>query len=289
MKIVIVHNPTSGRGRAVGVAQAYASALRADGHDVTALAAGIGAGATLAAALGGAAALVVVGGDGTLHALLPHAMATGAPVYQVPMGTENLFAREFGMSRDIGRLRRALAGGRVRRIDVGECGGRPFAIMASGGPDASVMHRMTRRRLGAITRLSYVPHVAAELREPRIPALTIDCDGQTLVRAVHGMVVVANLRAYALRVDPACDARSDDGRLDVVFFPARSAVELLWWEARSRFRLHRADPRLVYCVAARVRVTAPDGLPVQVDGEAVPETTIDASVRPGALAVLMPT
>jgi diacylglycerol kinase family enzyme len=241
MKLVIVHNPISGRGQAAGIAREYASALRADGHDVTVLA--VEAGAALREALEDTTILVVVGGDGTLHGVLPHAIATGAPVYHVPTGTENLFAREFGMSRDLARVRRALAGGHVRRIDVGECGGRPFAIMASGGPDASVMHRMARRRTGPITYLSYVPHVAAELREPRLPALTIECDGQRLVQDGHGMVVVANLRAYALRVDPACDAKSDDGRLDVVFFPARRAVELLWWEARSRFGLHRAHPR----------------------------------------------
>lgn len=288
MRIVIVHNPKSGRGRSAALGATIAEVLRRDGHEVDASPIPPRSEAPVPRWLAGAGALVVLGGDGTVHSLLPAASTSGVPLYHVPLGTENLFAREFGMTRDISRLRAAIARAESRAVDVGECDGRLFAIMASAGPDASVIHRLDAARNGAISHLSYAPHIWAEFMDPRLPPMTIECDGEVVARDQPGMVVVANLRQYALRIDPACDAKPDDGLLDVVLFPARSAWGVLWWEAKSRVRLHQRDPRLIYRRAREVRVTSAVKLPVQIDGEAAPMTTITARVRAGALRVLMP-
>ncbi len=288
MRIVIVFNPKSGRGRAGTLSAEFARALRAEGHEVEPVAIGPHSEAPIQRWLKGAGALVVMGGDGTLHAMLPAAAESGAPVYHVPLGTENLFAREFGMTTDVRRLCATIARAESRAIDMGECGGRPFAIMASAGPDASVIHRLDAARNGAISHLSYAPHILAEFMDPRLPPMTIECDGEVVARDQPGMVVVANLRQYALRIDPACDAKADDGLLDVVLFPARSAWGVLWWEAKSMLRVHQRDPRLIYRRAREVRVTSPVRLPVQIDGEAAPIAAITARVRAGALRVLVP-
>lgn len=288
MRIVIVYNPRSGRAKADSLSEVFVRALRSEGHDVERIALAHGGPAVTAQSLAGAGLLMVLGGDGTMHSMLPPAVDSGTPVYHVPLGTENLFAREFGMTRNLRRLCAAVSRGESRVIDLGECGGRPFAIMASSGPDASVIHRLDAARNGAITHFSYAPHIWAEFMDPRLPPLTVECDGEVIARDQPGAVVVANLRQYALRIDPAHEATPNDGLLDVVLFPARSAWGVVWWQAKSRVRLHRRDARLIYRRAHEVRVTSVVQLPVQIDGEASPMSAITARVRAGALRVLMP-
>ena len=217
-------------------ATAIAAGLRADGHEVIELAVGESH-KRLAEALDGAGALLLAGGDGTVHKALGEALGAGVPVYHVPCGNENLIAREFWMTRDIETVRCAIAGGRVRRVDVGiveeSNGGKaaefPFLLMCGIGPDAGVVERLTALRKKAIGHMAYIEPVAREILSPRLPALTVEVDGERLVDGRHGMLIVANCRQYGFRLDPAERASMTDGLLDVVFMPCRTSLGALWW------------------------------------------------------------
>src|SRR5678815_1398252 len=94
----------------------------------------------------------------------------------------------------------------------------PFVLMCSLGPDASVMRRLDEARRGPISHLSYIRPILAELRDPCLPRVTIEVDGKRVVDGQTGMVVIANSRQYAIRIDPAYKASMTDGLLDMVFF-----------------------------------------------------------------------
>src|SRR5262245_65799244 len=66
--------------------------------------------------LAGVQLLVVSGGDGAVRLAAGSAHRTGVPLYQIPRGTENLFAREFGMDRRPTTLLRALERFDVRHV-----------------------------------------------------------------------------------------------------------------------------------------------------------------------------
>lgn len=280
------------------------AALRGAGHEVEALT--IRQREEFADSADDMDLVVIVGGDGTVHHSLEilqrerareTGVAPGAPrapgaptaavagrvaepgggpaIYHVPTGTENLFAREFGMRRDPASLLRAIERWDVRAIDLGLVRGWPFAIMVSVGPDASVIHRVNAGRDGAITHMSYVGPVIAEALRPSLPRLTIDAEreGKTvrLAEEERGWLVVANMRQYACRIDPCAAAKPDDGLLDVAFFPASISPRLLRWVVRSRLRLN--DTALARAAGARferaqrIAVTSRDPAPVQIDGE----------------------
>lgn len=240
--------------------------------------------------------MVVIGGDGTLHHALPALSASGAAVYHVPFGTENLFAREFGMTRDADLLAASLAQPRIAAIDLLEVSTRDCtrlaAIMASVGPDAGVIHALDLARTGPISHLSYVKPILSQLLRRRLPHLSIEIDGHTAVEHRPGVCIVGNLRQYALRIDPAVRAHPADGLLDLVFFPAAGPVRALLWMLRARTRTHIRAGNLVYRTGRTVRITSPDAAPFQVDGEAArsPLGPLDLtiSVRPAALRVLLP-
>lgn len=298
MKLVLFYNPRSGKGEASRAAIALERALRPHGHEAAMVEAFNGTtSSALAAPLAWADALVVLGGDGTLHSTADAAIAAQKPVYQVPFGTENLFARQFGMDRRASTLVRALEHGKIAEVDVGACNGRTFVLMCSVGPDASVIHRLAKVRKGRINHLSYIKPIFQEAFSPSIAPLTVIADGRVAVERQRGIVIIANSRQYALRVDPARDALMDDGKLDVVFLPATTPLGILFWFLKARLGRHRASPNLVYLRAATIRIESADKpLPIQLDGEAAGihsaesgTTPLDVEIRARRLKVLSPT
>ena len=302
MKVGILVNSAAGRGRAETYARQLAPALDADGHDVEVCHVNPAPVAwDLDAFVHANDAMVVVGGDGTLQSTTSAARRAGTPLYHAPFGTENLFARELSMVEDIDVVRETLRTNRVDRLDLGRCDDKPFLLMLSIGFDANVVHRLARRRQGTITHLSYVRPIVAELVHGVAPRLTVEIDGKPLVCDEPGLLVIANSRQYALRIDPAPGASMTDGKLDVVFFPAGTPFGLLLWAARARFRVQHRSPRLITGRAREIKVSSSNHMLVyQVDGEAAgdlgnarsrfatrePEGELDIGVIPAALPVL---
>lgn len=257
---------------------------------------------------GPSAVLVVVGGDGTVHSTAQAASAAGTPIYHYPMGTENLFARNFGMARDTRLLiesiesheRRMEQGEPAWRVDMGLCNERPFLIMVSAGFDANVVHRLAKARRGRISHWSYVRHIAAECAVPRASPMTVRMDGQEVVSKKLGLAVVANSRQYALRANPAHNADMTDGLLDLCFLPTRHPLTGMIWLQRARWGLHKSSKDVVHARGTRIELeTAHRSIPFQLDGEApgplpngaaqaAPTTPCTITVRPGALPVLLP-
>jgi diacylglycerol kinase (ATP) len=323
MKLIVVFNPISGRGQGPRHARDLQSMLGkgGDGHQIELIEVGAASlKRDLTAALEGRAeppdseakrtpadGLIIIGGDGTVHSCAMAAARTGTPLYHFPTGTENLFAREFGMDRRIETVRAAienlkhheLSGLPMPRIDLAKCNGRSFLLMASVGIDANIVHRLCRRRTGRISHMSYAPHILAELVRPYSRPLSITVDGVKLVERRRGMVVVANCRQYAMRMDPAGRADMSDGKLDVVFFPAMHWSLLALWLLRSRLRRHERSKSLVYRTGQVVRIESHGGEMVyQLDGEAPaaiaaqtgqPATTpMMLSIEPQVVPVMVP-
>lgn len=294
MRLLLGYNPIAGRGRAAQAASDLAERLRADGHEVRMLES-LSNGASPRAE-DGFEALIVLGGDGTVHAFSEPARRLGAPLYQFPLGTENLFAREFGMNRRYATLRRALERGRVERVDVATCNDHTFLLMVSIGPDANIIHRLASVRKGSIHHMSYLPHILAELARPGLPAVTVRADGVAIVEDRPGLVVVANSRQYALRIDPAKRASMRDGMLDVVFFPVTGRLGLVKWLGLSRLGLQER-PGALSTRAREVTIECDaTSLAYQFDGEAGPAhvagdgapARLTLGVEAAALPVLVP-
>jgi diacylglycerol kinase (ATP) len=325
MRVAVLVNPTSGRGRGVMLGPLIADALKAEGHEPRV--AHVGRAAPIEPlhdALHEADVAVIAGGDGTLHHATPLIMRFGAAIYHFPLGTENLFARRFGMRADIPTLVRALAGAKRVRADVATVtvhtalkgaelgvsglgasdGGGPVeglrrhALLMMGiGPDGGIVRSIAMSRTGPITHATYVRPSLAQFFRPTLPTLSVTVDGVALLEKRRGWLIVANCREYGGRLDPCPDASMHDGLLDVAFFPASNGVSATMWAARARTRTSRwAWPLLGASVVATgklVRVRSEDTDPAwQIDGEHGEHLAgaMDATVGviPNALDVLTP-
>ena len=173
---------------------------------------------------------------------------------------------------------------------------RMFGIMASIGPDASVVARLASVRRGGISHLSYVAPVVAEMMGAYLPSINVVVDGKEVVRGERGMLIVANSPEYALGVNPARGASMRDGVLDIVFMPTSSAVGAGLWLARCAARMQfEGDSRCEGCRVASGRRVSVEFCDVgekkmmQLDGECVlveGGNVVGFEVLAGALRVL---
>lgn len=205
VKVLLVVNPRSGRGRAAGIAAEFGAALRAAGHAVSVVMLGATARESASAAVvrhccaaepasSGSEVAAAVGGDGTVQYLAgllappgsSKATATPPALYHVPTGNENLFARELGMTRSASQLVAALARGDVRPLDMARLSGtcedgspwsRPALLMAGFSVDAGVIERLHASRRRASGHLVYLRPALAELLRPTFPRLSVSCGG----------------------------------------------------------------------------------------------------------------
>ncbi|MCC6661226.1 MAG: hypothetical protein IT437_10110 [Phycisphaerales bacterium] len=310
MRIVLVVNPRSGRGRAAGVAAGFEASLRAAGHAVDVLTltrGGLDAPLLLPPSHGHDVA-VAVGGDGTVGFLA--SLLSSAPplpdrpaLYHVPTGNENLFAREFGMTRDPARLVAACARADIRPLDLGRLSGiggdgapwsRPVLLMAGFSVDAGVIERLHATRRRACGHLVYARPILGEILAPHIPRQTVACGTpapRVIVRDARGMLVIANCGRYAAGLDPCRPARMDDGLLDAAFMPCAGVLSALAWALRARRGRLEGHRRFVHATAAEFTLDFPDPTPCQIDGDTLGfhvRGRVTARCEPGALRVLVP-
>jgi diacylglycerol kinase family enzyme len=268
-RAVLFVNPRSGGGRAerAGLAE-RASAF---GIHCVALEPGTDLAALVRDELaGGADALGVAGGDGSLAVVAAAASAHGVPFVCVPAGTRNHFARDVGVARQdlIGSLG-AFTEAVERRIDIGEVDGRVFLNNVSFGIYGDAVQRESYRSAKVRTLLETAEEVLGP--STAAPPLRI-VDDRGGEHAQPAVLLVSN-NPYALEptVAPGTRLRLDTGRLGVVVLG----------------RPHEPPTRAVRAwTATSLAVAADAPLYAGIDGEAV---TLDAplqlGIRPAALRV----
>jgi diacylglycerol kinase family enzyme len=265
---VLFVNPRSGGGKAAHAA--LAERARERGIEATLLQPGDDLAALAQQAVeGGADALGVAGGDGSLAIVAAAAVAHGLPFVCVPAGTRNHFALDLGVDRHdlVGSLD-AFTDGVERRIDLAEVNDRLFLNNVSLGVYGDAVRQPTYRDAKARTLLETTATVLGP---------SGDATGLELVDE-HGdshrdpAVLLVSNNPYSLEPPRAPGTRPtlESGRLGIVVLERPSAGQRLGrtWTA-TRLEVHASAP-----------------LHAGVDGEAIvvsPPLRFD--VKPGALRV----
>ncbi len=249
-----------------------------------------------------AAGLVVaVGGDGTVAGLTVALAGSGITLAIVPAGTGNVLATALGVPDDPARSVRALGAAAARTIDLGAAtlpgsGGEPsletlFAVAAGVGWDARVMAATAGPHKHRLGRLAYWVAALGLLGEMTPLPYRIEVDGERLeLEATVALVANAGELVPGL-VRPRLPIVPDDGLLDLLVLRVRNlaggvrgALELL-----GRTELGGSPSGAAYRTRGRrIRIVAEPPQPRQVDGDGYGAGAIEATVRPGALAVLVP-
>jgi diacylglycerol kinase family enzyme len=266
---VLFVNPRSGGGKAAhaGVAERARDkgievVILSSGQDLAALA--------REAAAGGADALGMAGGDGSLAVVAAAAAAHGIPFVCVPAGTRNHFALDVGVDRhDVAGALEAFTGGVERRIDMAEVNGRVFLNNVSLGVYGEAVRNPAYRDAKVRTLLE----TAAEVMGPSAEALGLYLVDDLGREHRDLTVVLVSNNPYALDRPAAQGTRPalDSGQLGIVVVDAPGDSPRPPGRAWSAPRLEVSASALVHA---------------GVDGEAVDlDPPLRFAIRPAALRV----
>lgn len=301
-RLGIVINPTAGRDRGRIRGHEVVDLLTQRGHQLVNLSGSSIEQATehaRQAVVEGLDALVVVGGDGTVHLGANVVAGTSLPLGIVAAGSGNDLARGLGLPRhDIKRAVAAIEHGLAegpRRIDAVQVGSPSQAVREwyvgalSAGLDAAINARANTMRWPRGSA-RYVRAVLAELRvfSPYGYRVTTD-EGVwespgTLVAAANGPLIGGGVRI-------APDALFDDGLLDVVVagpFTRSGAMRIfpgMYWGRHVRHpAIEVIRTRSVLIEPTRHGSPPPEAF---ADGERIGALPLHAEVHPGALHILV--
>jgi diacylglycerol kinase family enzyme len=267
---VLFINPRSGGGKAVRAG--LAERARDRGIEAVVLAAG---GPSLPALVreavaGGADALGVAGGDGSVAVVAAAAAEHGLPFVCIPAGTRNHFALDVGVDRhDLVGALDAFTTGLERRIDLADVSGRVFVNNVSLGIYGEAVRQPGYR--DAKTRaLLQTTH---EVLGPAADASTVRLIDDLGREHQHLAVVLVSNNPYALDrpVAPGTRPTLDSGRLGILILDAPADA--------------RHPPGRAWS-APRIDVTGPAPVHAGIDGEAVDLIPpLHFTIRPAALRV----
>lgn len=289
-RLAVVANPAAAGGRTRRVAARVEAALRGAGFETSLhWSAGPRAvgDAVRRARDGGARAVALLGGDGTLHEALPALLEAPLPFVPLPCGRGNDFARALGIPRDAVAAARAVAGWAERPIDVGRAGGAPFLTVAAVGFDAQVAAAVSASGRRLPGPAAYLAASLSLLARYRAPALRLS----GAFGAIEGrffLVAAGNGTSYGGGMRIAPDARLDDGLLDLCVVEEIPRLTVLRLLPRVFSGAHVGHPAVRVVRAASVQIDASEPLEVYADGEPAARLPARLDVLPGALRVLAP-
>ena len=264
-----------------------------------------------AARRNGLAAVIALGGDGTINEVINGLLADGVDddvplLGAVPGGSANVFVRALGMPADpveaTGALLEAIADKRTRQIGLGtaQFAGqhRWFAFNAGIGIDAEIIESMERQRARGATATPS-RYLATTVRQffartdRRTPALTLSRPGVPDVAGVH-FAFIQNTSPWTflgpVPIEPCPNASFETG-LDL-FAPRTMALLPSLHNVRKMVIPTKSNASARRLLALHdqsvLQLTASRPIPLQVDGDACGSVQ-DVLLRsiPSAIHVLM--
>jgi diacylglycerol kinase (ATP) len=289
-KVKIIANPISGRGMGMKAIPHLRRGLRECGFDVEVIVTERAGQARQAcwALESNVAAVVAIGGDGTLNEVVNGIGDQKVPIAVYATGTANCIAKEFEIPRHPELFCRMVAEGRAVDLDVVEhVGQRRFHSFAGVGFDAKVVEELSRQRTGAIAMSTYAGPIAKALRDYDWPAIRVEVDGEEI--ATHaGLVIISNIKGYAV-MEVAGAASASDGLLDICIFQTRTWRALVRYAFGAFTKTHTKDRDVIYVQGRHVKLSADrEGVPLQVDGDSGGALPAEIRVLPGAVRFIVP-
>ena len=257
-------------------------------------------------------AILLFGGDGTIHRHLGQLVKLNLPVLVVPAGSGNDFARALGLRRvrdSLAAWKKFCSGAdNVRPIDLGtiaaleNAGGehapdKYFCSVGAIGLDAAVarsanrLPRWLRGHGGYLlalipTILTFTPFIAKILTPSEGSPTEHDLLWTARSHQPTVLAAFANTAQYGGGMKIAPRARADDALLDICIVGKVGRLRLLRLAPTVYFGHHLKLRDVEYFQAARLRVETEYPLDVYADGEYVCRTPVEVSVHRDALKII---
>lgn len=230
-------------------------------------------------------AIVVAGGDGTVHDAVNAMAAAGIdiPLAIIPAGTANDFAAHLNMPSTLDQLSIMVAAGNYREIDLGKANDRYFINVASAGLLTDVSHTIGLHFKNLFGKLAYYLKGLEQLPNFQPIPLRIDSEEYCGDEELYLFLVLNGSYAGGFRL--VVPAQVDDGMLDVIAIRRCSLPYLV----SLMFKLARGgglqDSQVLYFQTKAVAFRSSIALTSDLDGEKGPLLPLQIEVCPRKLKV----
>ena len=237
--------------------------------------------------------VVVVGGDGTLHQMLPGLLQGGHEVGLVPYGSGNDCARAWGLQHMSWQEALAFAmtdqaqGIDIGRVELNQSRSIYFHSSLAVGFDASVGNRALAgpKYLRGLPR--YLLATLRELHSLRNWPLQIQADGQLVHEGVCLLASSLNTSTYGAGMPAVPHALIDDGHLNLLLASQFNRLQTLLMLPRLLTGTHLSHARIKCTSFKSALIKSAVNVPVAADGETLGDAhDIKLQVMPQALQVV---
>src|SRR5215813_2652731 len=271
-------------------------------------------------------AVILFGGDGTIHHQLPTLIELDVPLLVVPCGSGNDFARALGLRKlndSIAAWKEFFLNRKPREIDLGvisgghaaqrlkPCNGKLpsgtaeaspsrageasatlsqyFCCVAGIGLDSQINKRANQLPRWIRGHGGYALTATREFFRFAPFPMKISNNGNAGAAFRPTMLAaIANAPAYGGGMKIAPRAKLDDGKLDVCMVRAMDVFKLFCLFPTVYFGRHLGFEEVEYEQSSSIKIETECTLDVYADGEFVCQTPVEFSVARSALKVIVP-
>ncbi|TVZ78840.1 YegS/Rv2252/BmrU family lipid kinase [Aeribacillus composti] len=237
-------------------------------------------------------AVVVVGGDGTIHDVANGLINSNIPLGVIPAGSGNDFARALDIPKDYKKALKRILMGKQRKIDIGRIGNEYFITVMGIGFDGKVAeinngskykNWLNVIRLGNLSYgLSFL-HVLLKYRPVSIQLMV---DGEKLVFCNVWLIAIANISNYGGGIKICPNACYNDGLFDICIVHGMNKWELLRTFPKAFKGKHILHPGVTMITGKQVEVISELPVIVQGDGEILTKTPMSVTIQRGGLLII---
>lgn len=249
-------------------------------------------------ALPAASRVIVAGGDGTLHALLPYLLAGGHTLAILPAGSGNDTARAIDVYQlDLPTALYHAIHGTPNWIDIGEAefidasSGNLhttlFISSLSAGFDASISLRAQQGPSWLTGMPRYLWATIRELTALRRWQMQVTVDQVLLHDGPALFATTLNTRSFGGGIPAMPHARPDDGQLNLLLAGEVRLPEVMHLLPRLLAGWHLHQPKVKHQDFTALQIDAAEPVPLAADGEYLGATNqIKIQIRPACLPVV---
>ncbi|MBM4307282.1 MAG: diacylglycerol kinase family lipid kinase [Deltaproteobacteria bacterium] len=291
MKILVIVNPAAGGGKTLRLLPRMKHWLSESSHhflyEISSTPDEMRS-KIMSAPARGIDAILLSGGDGTVHHALPAIAETCLPFGYLPCGRGNDFARNISLPADLKSNCSFLSNPSLRKLDLPSINQKtPFVAVAYVGFDGEV-NRLANDHKGYFGgTLGYIICVLKALKNFKPFEVEITIDAQTWRERVM-MVSVANAPFYGGGMKIAPEAVMDDGLLDICMVKEISKFELLRQFPKVFKGTHVTHPRIMMATGRKIKIVSDEERDLFADGEPAGRLPAECNIGNQTIRVLAP-
>ena len=231
--------------------------------------------------------VLIAGGDGTIDCVVNEMKKRNIdlPIAILPAGTANDFANYIGMPHDVSDACNQILKSDVKKLDIGKINDKYFLNVASTGLFTDISQNMDMNLKNTIGKLAYYVKGLEQLPNFRKLKIKVTSDEVIFDEDMYLMLVFNGQTAGNLKF--ACNAKVDDGLLDVIIVKAGVMKNILNIFVKMIRNEHLENVEgIVYFKTNKLQIECFEDIVTDIDGERGPDFPLTIRCEKGGLSIL---